>query len=148
MEELVGEQDVVIKPLADHVCESRGLAGSTILGDGTIALVLDVIEVIEDVISRQRQFAATGIDTVNKRITPRLSALRTCERISEPMGQIIAIVSQKGGVGKTSTAVNLGACISAIKRKVSLDRLGSPVRVGKELWPGPRRYSHRPSRCL
>jgi len=37
------------------------MAGSTILGDGTIALVLDVTEVIEDIISKQRQFAATGI---------------------------------------------------------------------------------------
>ena len=36
------------------------------------------------------------------------------------MGQLIAIVSQKGGAGKTSTAVNLGACLSAIKRKVLL----------------------------
>ena len=36
------------------------------------------------------------------------------------MGQVIAIVSQKGGVGKTSTAVNLGACISAIKKRVLL----------------------------
>jgi two-component system, chemotaxis family, sensor kinase CheA len=61
VEELVGEQDVVIKPLAEHVCESRGMAGSTILGDGTIALVLDVTEVIEDVIAKQRQFAATGL---------------------------------------------------------------------------------------
>jgi two-component system, chemotaxis family, sensor kinase CheA len=57
VEELIGEQDVVIKPLAEHVCESRGLAGSTILGDGTIALVLDVLEVIEDVIAQQRQLA-------------------------------------------------------------------------------------------
>jgi two-component system, chemotaxis family, sensor kinase CheA len=58
VEELVGEQDVVIKPLADHVFESRGLAGSTILGDGAIALVLDVTEMIEDVIAGQRQQAA------------------------------------------------------------------------------------------
>jgi chromosome partitioning protein len=36
------------------------------------------------------------------------------------MGQLIAIVSQKGGVGKTATAVNLGACLSAIKKKVLL----------------------------
>ncbi|MBI4964610.1 MAG: chemotaxis protein CheW [Desulfomonile tiedjei] len=60
VEELIGEQDVVIKPLAEHVCESRGLAGSTILGDGTIALVLDVTEMVEDIINRQRQLAASG----------------------------------------------------------------------------------------
>jgi two-component system, chemotaxis family, sensor kinase CheA len=58
VEDLIGEQDVVIKPLADHVFKNRGLAGSTILGDGTIALVLDVMELIEDIISQQRQIAA------------------------------------------------------------------------------------------
>lgn len=57
VEELIGEQDVVIKPLAEHVCEIRGLAGSTILGDGTIALVMDITEIIDDIIFQQRQLA-------------------------------------------------------------------------------------------
>ncbi|MBI5570261.1 MAG: chemotaxis protein CheW [Desulfomonile tiedjei] len=60
VEELIGEQDVVIKPLAEHVFKNRGLAGSTILGDGTIALVLDVTELVEDIISQQRQASILG----------------------------------------------------------------------------------------
>lgn len=60
VEELVGEQDVVIKPLAEHVWKTRGLAGSTILGDGTIALVLDVAELVDDIIARNRLLAMVG----------------------------------------------------------------------------------------
>lgn len=42
VDELIGQQDIVIKPLGKLLSKVRGMAGATILGDGKVALILDV----------------------------------------------------------------------------------------------------------
>jgi two-component system chemotaxis sensor kinase CheA len=53
VDSLVGEQEVVIKPLVDYLQENSGFSGATILGDGRISLILDVYELLKLAISKQ-----------------------------------------------------------------------------------------------
>lgn len=46
VEKLLSQQDIVIKPLTRELKGTKGISGATILGDGTVALVLDVGAII------------------------------------------------------------------------------------------------------
>ena len=47
VDELKAQQEVVIKPLEDYLQEKSGFSGATLLGDGSISLILDVFELVE-----------------------------------------------------------------------------------------------------
>jgi two-component system chemotaxis sensor kinase CheA len=51
VDELEGQQDIVIKPLGRSLKGVRGFAGATELGDQRVALVLDVAALIEEVLA-------------------------------------------------------------------------------------------------
>ena len=47
VDNLIGEEDVVIKPLRDQFTQSPGISGASILGDGSVSLIIDVSQLLE-----------------------------------------------------------------------------------------------------
>ena len=41
MEDLIGQQEIVIKSLGELIGEVKGIAGAAVLGNGQVALILD-----------------------------------------------------------------------------------------------------------
>ena len=41
IDNLIGQQEIVIKPLGKYINKCRIISGATILGDGDVALILD-----------------------------------------------------------------------------------------------------------
>lgn len=53
VDELLGQQEIVIKPLGRYLVNIPGFAGATTLGDGRIVLILDVVGLIESLNSKK-----------------------------------------------------------------------------------------------
>lgn len=53
VDELVGNQEIVVKPLGSYIGKVEGFSGATILGDGNVACILDVVGISKMVNSRK-----------------------------------------------------------------------------------------------
>ena len=65
VDSLLGQEEIVIKPLADYLIAESGFSGATLLGDGKISLILDVYELVNIFINKQlkRKKTASALDT-------------------------------------------------------------------------------------
>jgi len=57
VDELLGEFQTVIKPLGRLFAHLQGIGGSTILGSGEVALILDVPSLIQRAVSNESRMS-------------------------------------------------------------------------------------------
>ncbi|MFW6233949.1 MAG: ATP-binding protein [Spirochaetota bacterium] len=67
VDELIGEEDVVIKPLRDHYTNVPGIAGANITGDGTVSLIIDVAQLLELGLKQEREHRERRETTIRQR---------------------------------------------------------------------------------
>ena len=48
VDKLIGKQEIVVKPIPEYIKKVQGLTGCTQLGDGRIALILDIAAMLEE----------------------------------------------------------------------------------------------------
>ena len=48
IDDMIGQQQIVIKSLDNFITKSRAVSGASILGDGRVALIVDIFGLIED----------------------------------------------------------------------------------------------------
>ncbi|NEO87043.1 MAG: response regulator [Spirulina sp. SIO3F2] len=77
VDQVIGEQEIVIKQLQGPVPKPPGIAGATVQGDGTIMAIADVLELIELSQGRLRKDGPVNWQDASKRVETPESIVRT-----------------------------------------------------------------------
>jgi two-component system chemotaxis sensor kinase CheA len=89
---LEGKQEIVIKSLEQNYTTVEGLAGASILGDGSICLILDISSMMNRVISDQ--------ELLSRRNRQRIAEVRTRvePEAAEAAGEVTTVEVPSGGI--------------------------------------------------
>ncbi len=66
VDDIIGQQQVVIKSLENNYRHVRGLAGATVLGDGSVAMIIDVYDISKNHLGQEKSKTLMSYDLADK----------------------------------------------------------------------------------
>ncbi|MFO1401091.1 MAG: response regulator [Steroidobacteraceae bacterium] len=87
-DELIGSREIVVKPVGPQISSIRGISGATLLGDGRVVIILDIVALVRaewrgraaPTVARERADRRTFALVVDDSITVRRVTQRLLER--------------------------------------------------------------------
>ncbi len=70
VEKLIGKEEIVVKTLGKHLRNVRGIIGSTILGDGQVIIILDIVYLLRSEESRSRDVYVSVDNSAVETLSP------------------------------------------------------------------------------
>ncbi len=100
-DELIGSREIVVKSVGPQISGIRGISGATILGDGSIVLILDVGSLVRAEWRMKAAPELVGRDTVDKRtfalvVDDSITVRRVTQRLLERNG--MRVMTARDGV--------------------------------------------------
>ena len=107
IENLLGSREIVVKSVGPQISAVKGVSGATILGDGSVVMILDVVEMlrggaslamaqVEELIQQPLQTETVTVMVVDDSITVRKVTTRLLERND------MKVITAKDGVDAVS----------------------------------------------
>lgn len=141
IDNLAGQQEVVVKPLGSHLKAARGVVGATILGNGQVILILNVYELVT-MDRNQRQLVGGTIGSVRTGQMTDLGAARPLSEAELRERELSALRSRdfEATTGQVAAKVRRTPVIQVVDdslsiRKVlsgALEKAGFRVRTSKD----------------
>ncbi|HJR13929.1 MAG TPA: Hpt domain-containing protein [Rhodanobacteraceae bacterium] len=119
---VIGSREVVVKPVGPQISNVPGMFGATIMGDGSVMLILDLAPLVRHFVAKQSA-AAAGIELGDQPVAAEPTRPVAAPRADEAGPRLVMVVDDSITMRKVTTRVLEREQLEVVTAKDGMDAL-------------------------